>query len=760
MSTEDKHAKTTEVKAPEFITESIKAYGRETLEERAIPTDVDGMKPVQRRILHALNELGSKPNSNFLKCARVVGDAMGKYHPHGDASLYETLVKMVNARYPMIDGHGNFGTPTGEPAAASRYTECRISKLGADVVADLSVIPTQPNYDNTTTEPLILPARIPVLLANGSQGIAVGVQCNIPPHNLDELLSACIRLVRRPKTKVKRLLKYIKGPDYRDGGTLMSSKKDLLELYKEGRGRLTFQCEYKIEDAKDHKMLVVTSLAPYFSVERFLEKVNVLVKDGMVEYTNDESNDKRGIRLVVGFRNPQPINDLVLPMTVTTVPYDFYALEQAWVNEETGEVVKGGGKKIFHHYTFKGILLSFLRQRRHVERLLLQEELERINGDIELAEARLIATRRLDEVVKILKDKRNENRAMVIERLIKGIGYTERQANYICELRVIQIAAFSEEEQKNTIVKLKSRSKEIHRDLKDLDGVLIRRLKEMKAKYADVTDPNGVKLGDRKTKVESVQATKLRMKVKQKWVMVSRDIAFRTFEEVPLKKGDWPKRKSAMPEDTFITHGGETATIVLTSGRAVEVPIGYTKDGFIPIKEVGDDTVAGVITEQATIMAIVSEKGEVCAFENPVGRADYQGGKVSGAVKAALSLNKEDKFLLVSESGTAYWDYAKSLDLKRANTKGKHLGGFKTIVHAVAVAKDHLLYDEHGQPFEPFKKANAGETFDVKKPKRIFIVGKGSNLMLDTEGIPYEVTKQELVTQLRSKNVIRCWPLE
>lgn len=753
-----------DVRAPKFVETSMSTYGREVLEDRAIPVDLDGFKPSQRRTLFALYELGSKPRGNYLKSARVVGDAMGKYHPHGDASLYDTLVNMVWARYPMIEGHGNFGNATGDPAAASRYTECRISQFGADTMEDLPVMPRTPNYSNETTEPVVTPARVPLLLANGSQGIAVGVACNIPPHNLNELIKATIRLIKKPNTKVKKLMKYIKGPDYADGGILTSGPKEILDLYKHGRGRLTYRCNYNIEDAGKNKKLVITSLAPYFNVKSFFDKCADLRAAGAIEDANDETDSRNGVRLTVEFKNPQPINDIILPMLNTAVTYDFYAIEQQWVNEK-GVVHEEGGKKVFKHYTLVGLLNTFIRQRRHIERLLLEAEEKKILGDIELAEARLIATQNVDRIVKIIKDKRNKDRAQIVARLMKEIKYTERQANYVCDLKVIQIANFSADEQKDNIAKLKERLKQVRADLKDLDGVLIRNLKNVMKKFKGWADPNTKQLiMPRRTTVEGGGATKkLNMKVKARYVLVAPDAGYRSFDEAPDKKGDWPKRKAATPEETFLAKGGETATVVMGDGNAQEVPIGYTKDGFLSFDKAEEEhgnVVAGVVTEQAPILMAVSDNAEVCAIEHPQGAGTYRVGKFSTPVRAVLGLDRKDRFLLISKTGAAYWDTGKHLEVRRKNVKGKHLGGLKTLRHAVVVREGQFLYDEHGQVLDPFKKAGAGETFEFKGVRQLFILGKGNNLVIGKDGTPSVLSKQETVAELRAKNVARIWPLD
>ena len=241
-------------------------YAMSVITSRALPDVRDGLKPVQRRILYTMrNELRLGPSTKPLKCARIVGDVLGKFHPHGDSSVYEALVRMAqdfSLRYPLVDGHGNFGSIDGDSAAAYRYTEARLQKVTVEMLDELpkETVDFRPNYDGKTREPIVLPSRIPNLLVNGATGIAVGMATNIPPHNLGEVAEACEALVRKRRLKVTDLMKYIKGPDFPTGGQILNTRRELGKIYREGSGAVKVRGEYKLEGGSRKPKIIITSI--------------------------------------------------------------------------------------------------------------------------------------------------------------------------------------------------------------------------------------------------------------------------------------------------------------------------------------------------------------------------------------------------------------------------------------------------------------------------------------------------------------------
>jgi DNA gyrase subunit A len=305
----------------EELKNSYLLYSLSVIVSRAIPDVRDGLKPVQRRILYSMSELSLRHNSSFKKCARIVGEVMGKYHPHGDAAIYDALVRMAqpfSMRYPLVEGQGNFGSVDGDPAAAMRYTEARMQELGEYMLLDIdkNTVDFRDNFDGSLQEPIVLPTRVPNLLMNGSSGIAVGMTTNIPPHNLKELVDALKVLIDNPEVEIKDLLKHIKGPDFPTGGVIVDGE-NLEELYETGKGKITIRGKYKIEE-KENGTSIVFEEIPYGvsksdvieQIVKFAVKKKDEKKDPGIRDVRDES-DKEGTRLVIELKRDANIKRLI-----------------------------------------------------------------------------------------------------------------------------------------------------------------------------------------------------------------------------------------------------------------------------------------------------------------------------------------------------------------------------------------------------------------------------------------------------------------
>jgi DNA gyrase/topoisomerase IV subunit A len=347
-----------------YVRSSMQVYGSYVIGERAVADVRDGLKPVQRRILFAMYGLNAASNLAPKKSARIVGETIGVYHPHGDSAVYDTMVNMVHARNPLVEGLGNFGNRVGttevDPAAAYRYTEARLSKFGEAMMEDLEDVKHVPNFSGDKTEPLYIAARVPLLLANGSGGIAVGMSANLPPHNLGELLDATIATVKNPKITTAELLKSIKGPDH-GYGVLVSDANEVLSLYKTGKGSLEFRCEYELTTDKKSgdKLLVVTSPAPGFSPQRFLNLMEKLQADKLIEYAANKGN-KGKLRIEVAYKDVRVLKERLLPALHTSESYQFYA-----VARDGGDTLSSDTLK-FHN--LRSALNDFVDFRRLVER--------------------------------------------------------------------------------------------------------------------------------------------------------------------------------------------------------------------------------------------------------------------------------------------------------------------------------------------------------------------------------------------------------
>ncbi|MBD3322214.1 MAG: DNA gyrase subunit A, partial [Chitinivibrionales bacterium] len=300
-----------EKQIPVFIEDEMQKsyldYSMSMITARALPDVRDGLKPVHRRVLYGMQELSLQHNKAHKKCARVVGDVIGKYHPHGDSAVYDTLVRMAQTfslRYPVVDGQGNFGSVDGDPPAAMRYTECRMSRMAEEMLADIDkeTVDFVPNYDDSTSEPLVLPARIPFLLVNGGTGIAVGMATNMAPHNLDEVLDAVTATIDNPDIELPELLQYIPGPDFPTGGVIYG-RDGIVEAYKTGKGRVIVRAKAEIEKLSgDREQIVITEIPFMVNKSTLLERMGEHIRQKTIEgisLLRDES-DRRGLRIVVG----------------------------------------------------------------------------------------------------------------------------------------------------------------------------------------------------------------------------------------------------------------------------------------------------------------------------------------------------------------------------------------------------------------------------------------------------------------------------
>lgn len=739
--------------ASHFVEGAIKTYGQYVLEDRAVPIDLDGLKPSHRRIILSMRDLNIGPTANYRKAATVIGHAMGNYHPHGDSALYGAMVGMCWLRYPLIDWHGNWGSPLylDNEAAAYRYTECRMSKLAKEIIDDLDVIPTIPNFDGTRQEALVIPARVPLLLCNGTSGIAVGVAGAIPPHNLKEVITATSLLIKHPKIKAKKVIRHLLGPDHREGGIITSPRSDIVRMYKTGKGTIRYECKYEFEQDKGGKcqVLVVKSIAPGFNPENFQKKCGKLKEDGIIEYCEDESDGKTGIRITIGFKTPQAVQKYVIPMLSTSMSYNFYAIRQNWENAVTGK--ESSTSKEFKHYTFVELLRSWIGQRREIEKRLLIAEKEKVEAEISRCEARLFATQHIDEIVKIFKDKRNDTQ-QIQEKLVK-LGLTQSQAEYVCELKLIQIRKFSEEEQTRKIKELKAEVKRIEGDLKDLDGVLLRRLKEMKEKYGD----------ERMTSVggEGGQ-TELKMKSKSKYVIVSSDAGFKSTDEVPTKKSYFPNRKTSQPEDVFITKGADEITVVFKDGSAIQVPA-YTQDGMLEYEKNEDaegNVVCGIASERHKKLLMIDEDGIALAIDNPQKQDAYTASNCEFLLKFAAGVNPKDRFFIINENGNAYWNVGKSLVARRKGSKGKRFERLGAVTEFYVVREGQDLWDSAGNKLDPFR-VEPGTVFKFKHGKsKIYVLSEKSNVLLTKSGNFVSVNRRQAIPLIRKGDVVKVWAME
>jgi len=473
----------------EEMQQSFINYSMSVIVSRALPDVRDGLKPVHRRILYAMNELGLVPGRPYKKSATVVGDVLGKYHPHGDNSVYDALVRMVqdfSLRYPLIDGQGNFGSVDGDPAAAYRYTEARLTAIAVTMLEDIDkrTVDFQPNFDDRLQEPTVLPSMVPNLLVNGSSGIAVGMATNIPPHNLREVVKAVQHLIDHPDATIGDLRKHIKGPDFPTGGFIYG-REGIKEAYEQGRGRIQMRARAQIEEReKSGKSQIVVTEIPYqVNKENLVRAIADLVIDKKIEGisgVNDES-DKDGMRIVIDLKRD------AIPNVVLNQLYKRTAMQSTF-----GVIMLAldqGAPKVMN---LKELLERFVEHRHEVVVRRAEFELEQAQAREHILEGLKIAVDNIDEVVDIIKKSKDVPQADA--RLRKRFGLSEKQSDAILNMRLARLTGLE-------IEKLEAELKEVRAVIKDLKSLLAsrpRRMEVLKSELEEVARKYG---DDRRTQI-------------------------------------------------------------------------------------------------------------------------------------------------------------------------------------------------------------------------------------------------------------------
>lgn len=424
----------------EELKESYLDYAMSVIVGRALPDVRDGLKPVQRRILYAMYEAGNDWNKPFKKSARIVGEVIGKYHPHGDVPVYEAIVRMAQdftMRYPLIDGQGNFGSVDGDAPAAMRYTEVRLARIAHELLADLDkeTVEFVPNYDHTLREPLVLPSKVPNLLINGSTGIAVGMATNIPPHNLSEVVDALIALLKNPELPQEELLNYIKGPDFPTGAVIVGSE-GIKRAYETGKGLIKIRAKYRVEREKDKTKLVFTEIPYQVNKAKVVEKIAELIRDKKIEGIADirDESDREGLRLVVELKKewaqaPHTIAKKLFEMTPLETTYSIIFLA----------LVQGRPELL----TLRDILQHFLNWRKTVVIRRTQYDFKKARERAHILEGFLKALENLDEVIELIKNCDTPKTAK--ERLMERFNFSDIQAQEILNLRLQRLTALERE---------------------------------------------------------------------------------------------------------------------------------------------------------------------------------------------------------------------------------------------------------------------------------------------------------------------------
>lgn len=461
---------------------SFMDYAMSVIVSRALPDVRDGLKPVHRRILYAMNELGMTPDKPYKKSARIVGEVIGKYHPHGDAPVYETMVRMAqdfSYRYMLVDGHGNFGSVDGDAAAAMRYTEARLSKISTELMRDINknTIDFGPNYDGEEKEPLVLPARFPNLLVNGSSGIAVGMATNIPPHNLGEVINGVIHMIDNPEATVEDLSQFIKGPDFPTGASILG-KSGIRKAYATGRGSVVMRAKAFIEETKGGKSRIIVEEIPYqVNKARLIEKIADLVRDKRLEDITDlrDESDREGLRIVIELRrdaNPQVVLNNLYKQTALQTSFGINML-----------ALSGGQPQVMN---LQQVLSYYLEHQQEVIRRRTQFDLDKAEARAHILEGLRIALDHLDEVIKLIRASRTTEEAKT--GLIERFELSEKQAQAILDMRLQRLTGLEREKIESEYAELLQKIAELKAILADeqkILGVIREELLEIKHQYGD-----------------------------------------------------------------------------------------------------------------------------------------------------------------------------------------------------------------------------------------------------------------------------------
>ena len=724
---------------------SMIPYAEHVIMDRAIPRVEDGMKPVQRRILFTMNELGITPDTPYRKCARIVGDCLGKYHPHGDSSVYDALVRLAqdfSMRGTLVDGHGNFGSVDGDSAAAMRYTEARMTPLAMLMLKDIDkdTVPFRLNFDDTLKEPDMLPASFPNLLVNGAGGIAVGLATNIPPHNLRESINAVIAQIDNPDITVDELMKIIPAPDFPTGGILLNTP-ELRTAYETGRGKLLLRAKTHIEDGSAGRKLIVITEIPYqVNKSAMLEKILRLSEEkkaalGCIYDIRDES-DRTGMRAVIELRKDADVDKVLAYL---------FKYSDMQVTFGVNMVAIADGKPRL--LSLRRMIRYYIRHRKNVITARTQYELDRAKARAHILEGLMIAVDNLDEVIQLIR--KSENPKAAKAGLMERFGLTEIQAQAILDMRLqrltgLEILALRKEyaELLKTIAELEA----ILNDEKKLMNVIKKELKAVADQFGD----------DRRTTIEEVHNV-VEALVKEEKVA---EEALVTFSREGYLRRSWPKaKKAAQPEDgqpddppvySFETDTDHTLFFFTNIGNCYQLNVGALPEmnkpkdrgsllsGVLAGLENGEEPVYLMCATAEELNSLpdllfVTSRGQLkrsAASEYAVKRSKFGALNLreGDSLHAVLSLDVSSDALMISETGMCirfHADQVPAMGRVSGGVKGMTLDLSDRIlwVGQPAAADQLLLFTERGfgkrvpyTDYEPQARGGKGvKTFYYQK---------------------------------------------
>lgn len=461
--------------------EAYLSYSLSVIASRALPDVRDGLKPVHRRILYAARDLGLTPDKPHKKSARIVGEVLGKYHPHGDSAVYNAMVRMAQdfaERYPLIDGHGNFGSIDGDSPAAMRYTEARLASISMDLLGDIhkETVDFTPNFDNTLEEPMVLPSRIPFLLVNGSSGIAVGMSTDIPPHNLREIIDGLVKILDEPDIAIPKLMKTIKGPDFPTGGEIVGVE-GIQNAYKTGQGRITVRAKAEVETKGKREQIIITQIPYQLQKAKLIEEIAEAVDKEKVSNISDirDESDRDGMRIVIELK-PNANSNIVLNQL-----FKYTAMQTTYRINMLALI--GKQPKVLN---LKEILEEFLNFRREVVTRRTQYDLRHAEERLHILEGLKIAIDKLDLVIQIIRSSKSTQEAK--ERLMEQLSITELQADAILKMQLQRLVGMEREKIELEIAELLEKVASLKRILEDrstLEALIKEELLEVREKFGD-----------------------------------------------------------------------------------------------------------------------------------------------------------------------------------------------------------------------------------------------------------------------------------
>ncbi len=462
-------------------------YAMSVIVSRAIPSVEDGLKPVQRRILYSMNQMGLKPNTQTKKSARIVGDVIGKYHPHGDTAVYDTMVRMAqnfSLRYPLVFGQGNFGSVDGDDPAAMRYTEAKLMPISTEILQDIEkeTVDFIPNYDASLKEPVLLPAKLPNLIINGATGIAVGMSTNIPPHNLTEVCEAIISYIKKPEIKIEELVEIVKGPDFPTGGSITG---DMLEIYKTGRGKIIMRGKTTTETIKKKEAVIITEIPYMLNKSNLITQIAELVRDKKIKDVVDlrDESSKGNTRIVIEVRKDAN------PKFVINQLYQYTRLQDSF-NVNMLALVGKQPKTL----GLKEIIEEYVKHRKKIITNRSKFELKKAKERLEIVDGLLIALAKIDDVIATIKKSKSATEAL--ENLVSKFKLTRKQAQAVLDTRLQQLTSLERDKLKKEQEDLKKTIAELEKilgDIKEILKIIVKEVTELKNKYGDNRKTNVLK---------------------------------------------------------------------------------------------------------------------------------------------------------------------------------------------------------------------------------------------------------------------------